>query len=59
MPWYNSDRIEPGKMGEPALAVVVNSTGKAEAFPPYYESHALHVRAVSTCRIDRGFESHS
>jgi hypothetical protein len=49
MPWYNSGRIEPAKLGEP---VVVSSTGKAESFPRYYESHALHVRAVSTWRIE-------
>jgi hypothetical protein len=39
MPWYNSDRIEPGEMGEPVLPVVVSSTGKAEAFPRYYEPY--------------------
>jgi len=52
MPWYNSGRIEPGKLRKPALSVLVSSTGKAEAFPRYYESRAVHVRAVSTCRIE-------
>ena len=52
MPWYNRGRIEPGKLGKSAMPAVVSSTGKAKAFPRYYESHARHVRAVSTCRIE-------
>ena len=40
MPWYNSDRIEPGKMGISCAArIVVSSTGKREAFPRHYEPH--------------------
>ena len=39
MPWYNSDRLEPGKRGNLRRPVVVSSTGKREAFPQHNEPH--------------------